>query len=245
MEHPHDPSTPPLDRRTILKGAVTGAAVVGGALAFGKDLQDAAAPRLHTLPDLPYATDALEPVIGKRIMELHHGMHHKAYVNGLNKALEKHPNLQAQPLDTLLKNLERLPEDIRTAVRNHGGGHANHTLFWSSMGPKGGGEPKGTFAEALAATFGDFAKFQAAFEARGASVFGSGWVWLVRDAEGKLALESTANQDTPVSQGKRVLLGNDVWEHAYYLTYENRRGEYLKAWWRVVDWTAVEARWNG
>lgn len=239
------PSSPSFSRRTVLEAAALGAGVVAGTAAFGAP-QDAAKPVAHTLPDLGYAVDALEPVIGKRIMELHHGKHHAAYVKGLNTALEKYPALAAQSLDTLLANLERVPEDIRTAVRNHGGGHANHTLFWQLMGPPAadtrGAAPSGALADALSATFGDLAKFQEAFEKAGAAQFGSGWVWLTLAKGGKLAVETTANQDTPVSAGREVVLGNDVWEHAYYLTYENRRADYLKAWWQVVDWKAVDAR---
>jgi len=244
-QQPNDLSAPsPLERRTLLRGAAVGAALAGSGLAFGARAQDAAAaPKLHTLADLPYAVDALEPVIGKRIMELHHGKHHAAYVKGLNTALEKYPMLAAQDVETVLRNLERVPEDVRTAVRNHGGGHANHTMFWQIMAPKAGGAPTGELADALTSTFGDFARFQEAFNKAGAGQFGSGWVWLTLAQGGKLAVESTANQDTPLSLGREVIMGNDVWEHAYYLTYENRRADYLTAWWKVVNWPAVTARY--
>jgi Fe-Mn family superoxide dismutase len=240
------PAPSPLERRTLLKGAAVGAALAGSGLAFGARGQDAdavAAAKVHTLPDLPYAADALEPVIGKRIMELHHGKHHAAYVKGLNTALEKYPMLAAQDAETVLRDLDRVPEDVRTAVRNHGGGHANHSMFWQIMGPSAGGAPTGELASALSSTFGDLAQFQEAFNKAGAGQFGSGWVWLTLAKDGKLAVESTPNQDSPLSQGREVIMGNDVWEHAYYLTYENRRPDYLAAWWKVVNWPAVTERY--
>ena len=199
----------------------------------------------HTLPPLPYPTNALEPHIDAQTMEIHHGKHHNAYVTNLNAALEKAPELQDKPLDELLRNLNSVPEAIRTAVRNNGGGHWNHSQFWPSMGPNGGGEPTGKLADAIRSAFGDFEKFKEAFNAAGAARFGSGWVWLVNEG-GKLAITSTPNQDNPLMDGKAPpILGNDVWEHAYYLKYQNRRPDYLKAWWNTVNWGEVEKRFNG
>ena len=196
----------------------------------------------HTLPPLPYPTNALEPHIDAQTMEIHHGKHHAAYVNNLNAALEKAPELANKSLDELLKNLNAVPEAVRTAVRNNGGGHWNHTLFWQSMTPKGGGAPSGKLADAINAAFGDFEKFKEQFNAAGVARFGSGWVWLVKEG-GKLAITSTPNQDNPIMDGKPApLLGNDVWEHAYYLKYQNRRPDYLKAWWNVVNWAEVAKR---
>ncbi len=196
----------------------------------------------HTLPPLPYPANALEPHIDAQTMEIHHGKHHNAYVTNLNAALEKAPELANKPLEELLKNLNAVPESIRTAVRNNGGGHWNHSLFWPSMGPKAGGAPTGKLAEAITASFGDVEKFKEQFNAAGAGRFGSGWVWLVQEG-GKLAITSTPNQDNPLMDGKPApLLGNDVWEHAYYLKYQNRRPDYLKAWWNVVNWAEVAKR---
>ena len=198
----------------------------------------------HTLPPLPYPTNALEPHIDAQTMEIHHGKHHAAYVNNLNAALEKAPELANKSLDELLKNLNAVPEAVRTAVRNNGGGHWNHTLFWQSMTPNGGGAPSGKLAEAINAAFGDFETFKEQFNAAGAARFGSGWVWLVKEG-GKLAITSTPNQDNPIMDGKPApLLGNDVWEHAYYLKYQNRRPDYLKAWWNVVNWAEVAKRFG-
>ena len=198
----------------------------------------------HTLPPLPYPTNALEPHIDAQTMEIHHGKHHAAYVTNLNAALEKAPELANKSLDELLKNLNAVPEAVRTSVRNNGGGHWNHTLFWQSMTPKGGGAPTGKLAEAINAAFGDFEKFKEQFNAAGAARFGSGWVWLVKEG-GKLAITSTPNQDNPIMDGKPApLLGNDVWEHAYYLKYQNRRPDYLKAWWNVVNWAEVGKRFG-
>jgi len=198
----------------------------------------------HTLPPLPYPTNALEPHIDAQTMEIHHGKHHAAYVNNLNAALEKAPELANKSLEELLKNLNAVPEAVRTAVRNNGGGHWNHTLFWQSMTPKGGGAPSGKLADAINAAFGDFEKFKEQFNAAGVARFGSGWVWLVKEG-GKLAITSTPNQDNPIMDGKPApLLGNDVWEHAYYLKYQNRRPDYLKAWWNVVNWGEVAKRFG-
>ncbi len=197
-----------------------------------------------TLPALPYPFDALEPSIDARTMEIHHGKHHAAYVNNVNKALEQAPDLAGLSIEELLAdNCGKVPEAIRTAVRNHGGGHANHSLFWTIMGPNAGGEPSGALAEAIRSTFGSFANFKDKFSTAAATRFGSGWAWLVI-ADGKLDLYSTANQDSPIMQGHIPILGLDVWEHAYYLKYQNRRPEYIAAWWNVVNWPEVEKRFN-
>ena len=198
----------------------------------------------HTLPPLPYPAAALEPHIDAQTMEIHHGKHHNAYVTNLNVALEKAPELANKPLDELLKNLNTVPEAIRTAVRNNGGGHWNHSQFWQSMGPNAGGSPSGKLADAIKAAFGDFEKFKEQFNAAGVGRFGSGWVWLVNEG-GKLAITSSPNQDNPLMDGKSApLLGNDVWEHAYYLKYQNRRPDYLKAWWNTVNWKEVGKRFQ-
>jgi len=196
----------------------------------------------HTLPPLPYPTNALEPHIDAQTMEIHHGKHHNAYVTNLNAALEKAPELADKSLEDLLRNLNSVPEAVRTAVRNNGGGHWNHSQFWRTMAPNAGGAPTGKLAAAIDAAFGDFEKFKEAFNAAGVGRFGSGWVWLVNEG-GKLAITSTPNQDNPLMEGKPApLLGNDVWEHAYYLKYQNRRPDYLKAWWNTVNWDEVGKR---
>jgi Fe-Mn family superoxide dismutase len=195
----------------------------------------------HELAPLPYAFDALEPHIDAQTMQIHHGKHHAAYVNNLNAALEKHPELAGKSAEDLIKDLNALPEAIRTAVRNNGGGHVNHTMFWQLMGPNGGGAPTGKVADAITGAFGSFDAFKEQMNKGGATRFGSGWVWLV-DAGGKLVVESTANQDNPMMEGKRPIMGIDVWEHAYYLKYQNRRPDYLAAWWSVVNWDAVAGR---
>jgi len=190
------------------------------------------------LPKLPYAFDALEPHIDARTMEIHHGKHHAAYVANLNKALDGAPDLQTRSLVELLTDLNGLPEKIRTAVRNNGGGHFNHALFWKIMKAGGGGQPSGELADALRSTFGSFDKFKELFGSAAATRFGSGWAWLyVRD--GRLLIESTPNQDSPVMDGGKPILGLDVWEHAYYLKYQNRRPDYIGAWWNVIDWDQV------
>ena len=197
-----------------------------------------------TLPPLPYAPDALEPHIDKLTMEIHHGKHHQAYVTNLNKALESAPALAGKSLEELLaNNCALVPENIRTAVRNNGGGHYNHSLFWTVMGPGAGGAPVGNVAQAIVGTFGSFDSFKEKFNAAGATRFGSGWAWLVK-AGGKIEIYSTPNQDGPVMEGKYPVLGLDVWEHAYYLKYQNRRPDYMAAWWNVVNWAAVETRFN-
>ncbi len=193
----------------------------------------------HQLPELPYEFNALEPHIDARTMEIHHGKHHAGYVNNLNNALQGHADLEALPVEDLLRSIDQVPEDIRTAVRNNGGGHANHTLFWSIMGSGKGGEPTGELAAAIDGTFGSFEKFQEAFTKAAATRFGSGWAWLVVDVSGALRLYSTANQDAPYMQGEIPILGLDVWEHAYYLNYQNRRPDYISAFWNVVDWDRV------
>ena len=196
------------------------------------------------LPALPYAHDALEPVIDTMTMEIHHDKHHDAYVTNLNKALESAPDMAGQSIEEILGHLDHLPETIRTAVRNNGGGHANHTLFWQIMGPGKGGAPTGALADAINGAFGGFDKFKELFAAAGVTRFGSGWAWLVRTKENKLEVYSTANQDSPLMEGKRPLLGLDVWEHAYYLKYQNRRPDYITAWWNVVNWDAVARRFG-
>ena len=188
------------------------------------------------LPPLPYPFDALEPAIDAKTMEIHHGKHHAAYVNNLNKALEAHPDLQSLPIEKLIASLGKVPDAARPAVRNNGGGHFNHTMFWSLMKKGGGGEPQGDLKSAIASAFGSFAEFKTKFAAAGVGRFGSGWAWLlVRD--GKLVIESTPNQDSPVMDGGKPVLGLDVWEHAYYLKYQNRRPDYIESWWNVVDWS--------
>ena len=193
-----------------------------------------------SVPDLTYAFDALEPHIDARTMEIHHDKHHAAYVTNLNAALEGTPYAE-QSLDTILTSLDSIPEDKRMAVRNNGGGHANHTLFWEIMGPNGGGDPSGDLADAIADAFGGVSELKAAVNDAGVKRFGSGWTWLVWDGTG-LEVKSTPNQDTPVMDGQAPILGIDVWEHAYYLNYQNRRPDYLEAWWNVVDWDAVAAK---
>ncbi len=194
------------------------------------------------LPPLPYAYKALEPHIDARTMQFHHDKHHAAYVKNLNAALEKHPELKNKTVEELLRNLDAVPEDIRKVVRNNGGGHVNHSMFWQIMKPKGGGNPTGEIATAINKNFGSFAAFKKQFNEAGASRFGSGWAWLVRTKDGKLEVTSTANQDSPLSEGKYPILGNDVWEHAYYLKYQNRRADYLQAWWNVVNWEEINKR---
>ncbi len=192
----------------------------------------------HTLSALPYAFDALEPHIDAKTMEIHHGKHHQAYVTNLNAALDKAPELASVSLDDLLRDLSAVPESIRTAVRNNGGGHWNHTLFWTLMAPNAGGEPTGDVSAAITKAFGDFATFREKFQAAAMGRFGSGWAWLVSDM-GALSIESTPNQDSPLMEGKTAILGLDVWEHAYYLHYQNRRADYVGAWWNVVNWNEV------
>ena len=195
------------------------------------------------LGKLPYAVDALEPYIDAQTMSIHHDKHHQAYVTNLNAAIEKHPELAGKSLEELLSDLNAIPEDIRMAVRNHGGGTWNHNMFWEIMGPKMGGAPSGELTRAIETAFGSFDAFKAEFEKAATTRFGSGWAWLVKKGDG-LAVVSTANQDTPVSDGTAPILGIDVWEHAYYLKYQNRRPEYISNWWNVVNWDAVAERYN-
>jgi Fe-Mn family superoxide dismutase len=229
--------TPSVSRRQFTAGTVATAAV-------------ALAPRVHAqapagpfkLEPLPYANNALEPNIDARTMEIHHDRHHAAYVTNLNNAVKDHSNVAAMPLQDILAKLGEMPEAIRTALRNNGGGHANHTMFWQIMGPARGA-PQGDLAAAITRDLGGEQKMQDDFNAAGLRVFGSGWVFVSVARDGKLALETKPNQDTPLMEGKRALFGNDVWEHAYYLTYQNRRADYLKAWWNVVNWAKVGERY--
>jgi superoxide dismutase, Fe-Mn family len=196
-----------------------------------------------TLPSLPYDFAALEPHIDAKTMEIHHGKHHQTYVNNLNAAIEKAPELANKSLDELMRNANTLPEAVRTAIRNNGGGHWNHSMFWQIMGPKAGGEPGGKLGAAIKSAFGDFAKFRDQFSAAGVGRFGSGWAWLINSG-GKLSITSTPNQDNPLMEGQKAVMGLDVWEHAYYLKYQNRRPDYINAWWNVVNWKEVEKRFD-
>ncbi|HEY3746642.1 MAG TPA: superoxide dismutase [Gemmatimonadaceae bacterium] len=196
-----------------------------------------------TLPSLPYDFAALEPHIDAKTMEIHHGKHHQTYVNNLNAAIEKAPQLASKSLDDLMRDANTLPEAVRTAVRNNGGGHWNHSMFWQIMGPKAGGEPGGKLGAAINSAFGDFAKFREQFSAAGVGRFGSGWAWLINNG-GKLSITSTPNQDNPLMEGQKAVMGLDVWEHAYYLKYQNRRPDYINAWWNVVNWKEVEKRFD-
>lgn len=195
------------------------------------------------LPKLPYAYDALEPHIDARTMEIHYTKHHQAYINNANNALKDHPALAAKSVEDLVKNLGEVPENIRTAVRNNAGGHANHSLFWTILAPNAGGEPSGDLAAAIKSTFGGFSEFKEKFNAAATTRFGSGWAWLSVDGSGKLLVESTANQDSPLMEGRTPVLGLDVWEHAYYLNYQNRRPDYISAFWNVVNWPEVAKRY--
>jgi len=198
----------------------------------------------HQLPPLPYDYSALEPTIDSQTMKLHHDMHHGAYVKNLNAALEKYPKLQSKSAEDLIRDLNAVPEDIRATARNNGGGHLNHTMFWRIMKPKGGGEATGAVAEAIKKAFGSFKDFQAKFNDAGAKLFGSGWVWLVGKPNGAVQILTTPDQDSPISQGWFPIFGNDVWEHAYYLRYNNRRPEYLQAWWNVANWEEINVRYE-
>ena len=196
-----------------------------------------------TLPPLPYDFAALEPHIDAKTMEIHHGKHHQTYVNNLNAAIEKAPELAKKSLDDLLRNVSSLPEAVRTPIRNNGGGHWNHSMFWQIMAAKAGGEPGGKLGQAITSTFGDFAKFREQFSAAGVGRFGSGWAWLINTG-GKLSITSTPNQDNPLMEGQKAIMGLDVWEHAYYLKYQNRRPDYIQAWWNVVNWKEIENRFS-
>ena len=197
----------------------------------------------HSLPQLPYDFNALEPHIDAKTMEIHHTKHHQTYINNLNAALENHSDLQGKSLNDLISNLNTVPEDIRTAVRNNGGGHLNHSMFWTIMSPGGGGEPSGEIGSAIDSVFGGFSDFQDAFAKAGATRFGSGWAWLCVENE-KLIVTSTPNQDNPITDGLTPILGLDVWEHAYYLNYQNKRPDYIKAWWNVVNWDQVSKNFS-
>jgi superoxide dismutase, Fe-Mn family len=196
------------------------------------------------LPPLPYDYNALEPHIDTQTMQIHHDKHHQAYVTNLNNALQGQDQLASMPVDDLLRNINQVPDSIRTAVRNNAGGHSNHTMFWNIMKPNGGGQPTGDLASAIQQVFGSFDAFKAALNDAGTKRFGSGWAWLVLDSSGKLQVISTANQDSPLMDGLYPVMGNDVWEHAYYLKYQNRRPEYLNAWWNVVNWDEVARRYE-
>jgi Fe-Mn family superoxide dismutase len=196
-----------------------------------------------TLPALPYDFSALEPHIDARTMEIHHGKHHQTYVNNLNAAIEKAPELANKSIEDLMRNVSSLPEAVRAPIRNNGGGHWNHSMFWQIMAPKAGGEPGGNLGAAIKSAFGDFAKFREQFSAAGVGRFGSGWAWLINSG-GKLSIASTPNQDNPLMEGQKAIMGLDVWEHAYYLKYQNRRPDYISAWWNVVNWKEVEKRFQ-
>jgi superoxide dismutase, Fe-Mn family len=231
-------TSPSLTRREFMVGA---AAVAAVAYAPRVHAQAAAGP--FKLEPLPYPNNALEPHIDARTMEIHHDRHHAAYVANLNNAVKDHSNVASMPLQDILAKLGEMPEAIRTALRNNGGGHANHTMFWQIMGPAGG-QPQGDLAAAITRDLGGLQKLQDDFNGAGTRVFGSGWVFITVARDGKLALETKPNQDTPLMDTKRVLMGNDVWEHAYYLMYQNRRADYLKAWWNVVNWAKVGERYD-
>ncbi|MCL4786868.1 MAG: superoxide dismutase [Verrucomicrobia bacterium] len=234
-----------MTRRQAIKTtalAATTVATLSHAFAQGRAGSSLQPPAPFTLPPLPYASDALEPHIDAQTMEIHHGRHHKAYVDNLVKAVAEFPDLSRKSIEDLVKELNSVPEKIRTAVRNNGGGHYNHALFWQMMKKDGGGEPKGELAKAMASSFGSFAAFKEAFARAGLGQFGSGWAWLVVQ-QGKLAIQATPNQDSPITQGAQPLLGVDVWEHAYYLKYQNRRADYINAWWNVVNWDFVADRY--
>ncbi|PSB02428.1 superoxide dismutase [Merismopedia glauca] len=241
-----------LDRRyfLILIGATTSAATLSNlatARADDGQLSTRNDPSFK-LPPLPYAYDALEPYIDKRTMEFHHDKHHATYVKNLNDAISKHPNLKGKTVEQLLQSLTSIPDDIRKTVRNNGGGHLNHTMFWEIMSPNPDNKPRqpqGEIAKAIDKSFGSFEKFQEQFNDAGTKQFGSGWVWLVKAKNGALKVTTTANQDSPILQDLFPIMGNDVWEHAYYLKYQNRRADYLKSWWNVVNWEEVNRRYRG
>lgn len=234
-----------MTRRQAIKttALVTAAATAGPALLAQDPPPGKLGSGIHVLPKLPYAFDALEPHIDARTMEIHHDRHHQAYVDNLNKAVAAHPEaLKPRTTEWMLQNLGEVPEAVRTAVRNNGGGHYNHKLFWQMMKKNGGGEPKGELADAIEKNFGSFAGFKTKLSDAAVKTFGSGWAWLTLQ-DGKLAVESLPNQDSPVSQGRQVILGLDVWEHAYYLKYQNKRADYVAAWWNVVNWDFVAERY--
>jgi Fe-Mn family superoxide dismutase len=240
MSDPHVSSLL-LDRRTfVAAGLAAGAALVAGGLSSSTIFADGAG---FEVPKLPYAFDALEPSIDAKTMEIHHDKHHGAYVKNLNAALKDHPDAQKLTIEELLADkAAKAPEAVRQAVINNGGGHYNHSLFWTSLAPGQGGEPTGALADAIKSTFTDFATFTTKMNEAGMKRFGSGWAWLAKTADGKLEIYSTANQDSPIMEGKKVLLGIDVWEHAYYLKYQNLRADYLKAIWKIVNWPEIQKR---
>ena len=231
-----------VSRRDAVKSMILGTVAVAGGLARGQTPPATTPGQLFTLPDLAYPFEALEPHIDAMTMSIHHDKHHAAYVNNLNKALEGHADLASKSIDDLVRGLQSVPEAIRTAVRNNGGGHANHSLFWKCLSPDGGGQPEGALADAITATFGDFAQFKDKLTGAAKGVFGSGWAWLSMTPDRKLIVESTPNQDSPLTAGNTPLLGIDVWEHAYYLKYHNRRPAYLEAIFNVIHWQFVTAR---
>ena len=237
-----------LTRRSFiyLLGASAGAVTFGACKAVGDNLSETNVAQNTTgyveLPPLPYAYNALEPHIDEQTMRFHHDKHHATYVTNLNAAIAKYPQLKSQSVEKLLRDIKSVPEDIRTTVRNNGGGHDNHSMFWKIMKPNGGGEPTGALASAINSTFGSFDNFKKQFNEAGTKRFGSGWAWLVRTKDGKLQITSTANQDSPFIEGNYPIMGNDVWEHAYYLKYQNRRADYLNAWWNVLNWDEINKR---
>lgn len=232
------PSLPSASRRGFLRAGIA----LGGTVVVGRDMAAADPKPAFSLPPLPYASDALAPVIDERTMTIHHTKHHQAYIDKLNAAVASEPSLAGKSVEQLLADLASLPEAVRTAIRNHGGGHANHTLFWTLMRPpRENNQPTGAVVDAIRGSFGSVDAFQEKFNAAAAGQFGSGWAWLVKGPAG-LEVIATPNQDSPLSQGRRPLLGLDVWEHAYYLTYQNRRPDYIKAWWQVVNWDEVAKR---
>jgi Fe-Mn family superoxide dismutase len=228
-----------INRRNFLAGT---AALSTACTFVGPAFAETASEGPYKLDPLPFPAQALEPHIDAKTMEIHHGKHHAAYIKNLNAALKDHSDLAKLPLQDLLAKVGELPDTVRTAIRNNGGGHANHTMFWQIMG-NDGGEPEGELREAITRDFGGLDKLQEQFNTAGTKLFGSGWVFVTVDKDGKLALVSKPNQDTPIMDGKRVLFGNDVWEHAYYLKYQNKRGDYLKEWWNVVNWAKVDERY--
>lgn len=238
-----------LNRRNFLflLGASVGAVTIGACEASASSPEAKSNIAENTgiieLPPLPYAYNALEPYIDERTMQFHHDKHHAAYIKNLNDALNKHPELKSKSVEEILRDIKSVPEDIRTTVRNNGGGHVNHSMFWKIMKPNGGGEPTGAIASAIKTTFGSFENFKKQFNEAGNKQFGSGWVWLVRTSTGKLQIMTTPNQDSPLMEGHYPIMGNDVWEHAYYLKYQNRRGDYLAAWWNVVNWDEINQRY--
>jgi superoxide dismutase, Fe-Mn family len=232
----------PSENQPAVRNTLTVAASPEGSPTANPTEKNAEIKGTIQLPPLPYPYEALEPHIDAKTMQFHHDKHHATYVKNLNVALEKHPQLKNTSVEQMLQNLNSVPEDIRNTVRNNGGGHINHSMFWRIMKPNGGGEPTGAIAEAITENFGSFDNFKKKFNEEGTKRFGSGWVWLVRNKNGKLEVISTANQDSPISAGKYPIMGNDVWEHAYYLNYQNRRADYLDAWWNILNWNEINLR---